>query len=317
MFYSYGITQIGTYHVDNGTVCQDSHMIRKSDEGFIVAAVADGLGSELYSDVASKIAAEKATEICVAKITSDSDEADVLSAIKEGFVSAFEEIEEVVKDNEHTLDQYDTTLTVAVIHKGRLFYGHAGDSGIVALTTDGKFEKITEQVRDEYGRVFPLFFQDKWVFGQYEGCVKSILLSTDGLLGPLFPTLLEDEPVKIHASLAQFFMDPDRLHIEEDGEEATKARIESYIGRIPAEQVNDDKTIVVIIDSDAPYAKQDDSYYAEPDWIELKRKYDEKWERELYPQRFDDDGNRIQDRPLIEDNEDKSTEEMDEEIDEE
>ena len=301
MFYSYGITQIGSYHVDTGTVCQDSHMIRESNEGFIVAAVADGLGSELYSDVASSIATEKATEVCLNIITADSDEEEILSAIKEGFSLALQTIEETVNVNKHSLDQYDTTLTLAVIHDARLFYGHAGDSGIVALTTDGRFEKITEQIRDDYGRVFPLFYQDKWVFGQYDGSIKSVMLSTDGLLEPLFPTLLEEEPVKIHASLAQFFMDPTRLHIEEDGEESTKARIEDFIGRIPSEQVNDDKTIVVIIDADAAYSKQDESYYSEPDWIELKRKFDDKWERELYPQRFDDQGNRIQENPLLED----------------
>ena len=64
MIYAYGVTQQGAYHVKNNVVCQDYHKIIKCSENMIIAAVADGLGSEEHSDVASKTASELSTEYC-------------------------------------------------------------------------------------------------------------------------------------------------------------------------------------------------------------------------------------------------------------
>lgn len=48
--------------------------------------------------------------------------------------------------------------------------------------------KVTEQQRDSYGRVFPLYFgNEKWVFGKCEKAVASVLLATDGMFETLFP----------------------------------------------------------------------------------------------------------------------------------
>jgi hypothetical protein len=64
-----------------------------------------------------------------------------------------------------------------------------------------------------------------------------------------FPFLLKDKPINIHVILAQFFMDNRVLHIDELGEEKIKSKMEDFIINIPDEQVNDDKTIVVLINS--------------------------------------------------------------------
>jgi hypothetical protein len=50
----------------------------------------------------------------------------------------------------------------------------------------------------------------------------------------------------------RFFMDNRSLHIDELGEEAIRAQMESFILNMPDEQVNDDKTIAVIINASAP-----------------------------------------------------------------
>ena len=77
-------------------------------------------------------------------------------------------IESVAAENGHELDQYDTTLSLVVFIGDRLYYGHSGDSGIIAMNTEGIYEKVTDQQRDSDGRVFPLYFgEDKWVFGRY------------------------------------------------------------------------------------------------------------------------------------------------------
>ena len=58
MIYYYGVTQQGTYHIEHDLVCQDAHYCKVINDHFAIAAVADGLGSEKYSDVASKIASK-------------------------------------------------------------------------------------------------------------------------------------------------------------------------------------------------------------------------------------------------------------------
>lgn len=284
MIYAYGITQQGTYHVKNNIVCQDAHNIIKCGDFMVVAAVADGLGSEEHSDVASKIAANRSTRYCVENICEDTTDEAILGILHDAFVLAQSEIEREAKKNHHELDQYDTTLSLAILKNGTLFYGHSGDSGIVALTEDGLYEKVTEQQRDSYGRVFPLYFgEEKWVFGKYEKAVASVLLATDGMFETLFPYLIQNEPVNIYVALARYFMDIQTLGIAELGEAAVQDKMSDFVDSISDDQVNDDKTVVVIANDAVVPKEQPESYYAEPDWRELKKKHDEAWRRAAYP----------------------------------
>jgi len=286
MIYAYGITTQGTYHIKNSIVCQDSHEIVKCSDEIVIAAVADGLGSSEHSKVASSIAAKTSTSHCKDNIIMANSTNDILDTIKASFSIAQQAIEKEAKVQGHDLNQYDTTLTLAVMAKGSLFFGHSGDSGIVALTSEGLYEKVTEQQRDEDNHVFPLFFEDRWVFGKYDREVCSVLLATDGMLEPLFPSLIKDENVNIHIHLARFLMDNRSLCIDSEGESTVRERIEKFILNIPDEQVNDDKTIVVLVDSSTESKLQPDDYYKEPDWAELKRKRDEEWKRIAYPHLF-------------------------------
>lgn len=286
MIYAYGITLDGTYHIKNSIVCQDAHAIEKCSDDMVIAAVADGLGSEDHSDVASRIAADTSTDYCKQNITESSSSGDILEIIKKSFTKAQRTIEKEVETQNHSIDQYDTTLTLAVFINDTLFYGHSGDSGIVALTTEGLYEKVTEQQRDEDSRVFPLFFEDKWIFGQFDKNVCSVFLATDGILETLFPYLIRNESIKIHVNLARFFMDNRALCIDKEGENPVKARIEEFLKNIPDEQVNDDKTVVVLVNSSIESKLQPDDYYKEPDWTELRRRHDDEWKRAAYPHLF-------------------------------
>ena len=104
MIHAYGITVQGTYHVKNNIVCQDAHNIVKKDKDIVIAAVADGLGSEKYSDIASKIAAEKSTKFCAERITKSSSEEEILKIIRAAFTVSQDEIEKTAADNGHSVD---------------------------------------------------------------------------------------------------------------------------------------------------------------------------------------------------------------------
>lgn len=291
MIYAYGITQRGLYHANKGTVCQDAHRYEKCSDGMCIAAVADGLGSEEYSDIASRIAVDVCVEHCKAIINEHSSDDDVLAAAKASFALAQARIEAEAENADRPLDQYDTTLSLAILICGTLYYGHSGDSGIIALTDEGRYEKVTKQQRDDEGRVFPLYFgAEKWVFGKWESKVSSVLLATDGVYELFFPVYIRNEEVSIYVALARYFMDPDILHIARDGEDAVCERIGKFLGGIPENQLNDDKTLLVVMDTDVIAIKQPEEYYAEPDWDRLKEQYKQKWLKEAYPDLYDADG---------------------------
>jgi len=69
MIISYKANMAGPYHIEAGLPCQDSFAIKKGSGSYIIAAVADGLGSELYSDIGSAVAASTAVDYCAERIS--------------------------------------------------------------------------------------------------------------------------------------------------------------------------------------------------------------------------------------------------------
>jgi hypothetical protein len=290
LIYSYGITEQGAFHIRNNIVCQDAHEIIKCPNGIAIAAVADGLGSEKHSDIASKIAVKVSTKYCADHIENGASVEKVLEIIRSSFFSAQRAIEEEAIRNDHELDQYGTTLSLAILNHDTLFYGHAGDSGIIALTTDGMYTKITSQQQDDMGRVFQLLCNDqRWVFAVADKKVSSVLLATDGILATFSPIYLRNQPADIYVPLLQYFMDNSRLRIDIVGEHETTQRIGEFIRKIPGDKVDDDKTLVVLVNPNVQIASQPPEYYAEPDWVELKRQFSESWKIEAYPHLYSDE----------------------------
>lgn len=291
MIYSYGISLPGTYHIKHGIVCQDAHNIVLCGKDMAVAAVADGLGSAEHSDIGSKIAVAVAVECCRKNIAKKATDEQILDIMKGAFHTAQRAIEQEATSKDRPIEQYDTTLTLAVLIRDALYYGHSGDSGMIALTAQGRYEQVTHQQRDSEGRVFPLFFTDKWEFARFGKKVSGVLLATDGMLEIFFPMYIKNEDVNIHVSLAQFFLDNRGLKIDKKGgQEKVTASMKEFMSNIPDEQVNDDKTIAVLVNTSVKtnWKRQPKEYYQEPDWAELKRRHDEAWRRQAYPGLYKD-----------------------------
>lgn len=287
MIYSYGITQQGHYHIKNNTPCQDAHLFKRWNDNFAIGVVADGLGSELYSDIASKIAVREVVSYCENVLTETSELEEILSVLKASFCKALETIEKTAKENNHDVTQYDTTLAVAIFLKGTVYFGNSGDSGIVVLNSNGTYESITEQQRDENGCLYPLCFgENYWVFGFKEN-VASVLLVTDGIYETLFPYLLQGEEISIYVALAHFMMSNACLNFSSSSENNVLEKMESFISGISAEQVSDDKTVLVMHDDTITVNYQPESYYQSPNWAVLKRKRDEVYKKLAYPHLFE------------------------------
>ena len=291
MIFHYGITKIGFYHIERGIVCQDYHLVKQIDKHLIIAAVADGLGSETHSDIASKIACEEALSYCEQHINRKSKDEEILKTIKESFHLALNTIKQYGQDNNIPLDQLDTTLVVSVYRHGHLYFGNSGDSGIVVLNSDGTYQAVTEKQNDENGCVFPLCFgEEKWEFGERDN-VASVLMATDGIFDLLFPYLLNDQDIKIYVPLCEYLMNNESLHFSNRSKDKVCQKMEAFIDSLTKEEVNDDKTIVVMLDTSIKVTRQDDSYYATPNWAELKRIRDEKYFKEAYPSLFEKQNN--------------------------
>ena len=262
MIYAYGARLPGGYHKRNNVVCQDYFAISKLGERAAVAAVADGLGSVRHSDEGSKIAALAAVGHCaglLAGIEANPKDEDVLDAIGESFALALREIRAEAASKNRSADLYDTTLTLAALIGEDLYFGQSGDSGIIALLTTGEYARVTVQQRDELGRVFPLCFQNMWVVSKFGGKTAAALLATDGML-----ELFSPSPAEIRVPLAEFFMNNMNLKIQATGENSVAAKMSDYMDSLPESQVNDDKTVAVLINARAKVGRQPKRYYAAP-----------------------------------------------------
>lgn len=274
-----GDSQIGLSHTKTGAVCQDSHFFGVR-HGIAVAAVADGLGSSRHSDVASEIAARVAVEYCIKELSAPHQ--DVTAVIRRSFDEALFRVKLEAKG---ALDDYDTTLSLAVLIQDRVFYGHSGDGAVIALRSDGFFESITRPQQGEgVGKektVFPLAAESRWVFGEYPYAVKALFLVTDGVLNKMMPPLLENQPSGIdHRYLYYLFRAVSRLQPgDADG------WIAEEVAQItPNESNHDDKTLLIMVSNDAGFTKQPGLYYEYPSdelWKQLKVSFDER----LYPYR--------------------------------
>lgn len=278
----YGESIIGTSHLSRGIVCQDSSRIEMLENGWCIAAVADGVGSAKHSDIASKIAVETVIELAANEMKQDNN---TFEEIEQIFSKAYELAEKRIVDKADELNKYitdfDTTLSCVAYNGETVVFGHCGDGGIIGLKNSGEYFRITQvQKADDGICVIPLRAGKKsWVFGHTDNDVASVLLATDGVYDTFFPYLLKGQPVEIYVPLIRYFMDNNYLNANIDTiEQIKKERIE-FITSDDYSSVIDDKTLVVLINSIVKPFFQQESYYDEPDWEYLI----EEWNKKAYP----------------------------------
>ena len=292
MLSSYSVNQAGPSHMLRGVPWQDSYSVQLvCDGGVIVAAVADGLGSESHSDIGSFVASHVSVKY-VADSLEDGDAEGLIETIREAFCEAYDAVLAEAARRDESAGEYDSTLCLAVFKEGTLWWGHSGDSGLICSHTDGTYQLVTRMQRDDEGRVFPLCFSERWEFGKVEN-VSTFLLCTDGILEVLAPPILQTMTDQaVDTRLVRMFLHPqkdDADHLEE-----LEAGACEYWTQCDPAVLDDDKTMVVVFDVENPPATQDESYYGGPDWAEIKKQIDEL----LYPQSASDEKHETEDLPL-------------------
>ena len=279
-----GHSSIGRSHEDKGIKCQDSCCYR-NDDNIVIAAVADGVSSSKHSDIASKTVANFVVDFLFEHIDKKDSADKILEIIKQGFDEALFRIKQIANG---VLNDYDTTLTVAVLIDDNLYYGQIGDSGIVALLEDGKFERVTEAQNGEgVGKdrpVYPLAAVSKWCFNKYDHKVKALFLATDGVLKHLEPPLLETAVYKLNHAHLRFLYS----NVNSKNNEDSNLWIKEEVENMPPEEVDyDDKTLVVVVNKNVKIKVQTKEYYEFPTpefWNSLLLENDKK----LYPYKYED-----------------------------
>ena len=280
MIFSYGFSTTGSSHSRKEIKCQDANKIIKLDNGAVIAAIADGVGSCAYSDIASSIAVDISARVCADEITSNGDGCDMLNVIEKAFTQAEREIDKRSLSDNHPITEYDTTLSLVIFDGKHISYGHCGDGGIIGLTVDGNYVKITSPQKSEGIYVIPLRAgKDTWIIGRAKEEFAGILLATDGVYDTFFPYLLKGQPVEIYVSLIRYFMDNNILNASVETIESIEKERKEYLDSAACASITDDKTIRVLINGDIQPKLKEDSYYAAPDWDALQLE----WNKKAYP----------------------------------
>lgn len=271
MIHYYSASMAGPYHIDNNIPCQDSRYIKQRDDGTTVAACTDGLGSEFFSDIGAQLGAYISVSYCAEHYDPDMSTDEVLHLIKVSFINAYKAVLKKAEEMGEDIDQFDSTLCLVIYDGENVWYGQSGDSGMVVRLTNGMYYPITEQQRDNDGNVFPLCSgPDYWMFGKVEGSVSSVMLMTDGVWEQICHPLLRKESVKVNTSLIAPFME--RTETDQDEIDGVQKACEGFLENFPRDQLDDDKTVVILYNTDNPATKMPVEYYLYPDWDRLKEK---------------------------------------------
>ena len=315
MICDYGITLCGKSHIAKSKVCQDNHKIKKLSNGWIIAAVADGVGSAPHSDIGSKIAVDTVVKMCEELMPYDYNEISIKSMLRTVYNYALKKIIKEAEEAGNPPENYDTTLTAVIYDGKRIIYAHSGDGGIIGLTAYGKYVEITKPQKGEDNiSVIPLRAgYTSWEINSYDEDLVSVILITDGMLDIMCPYLLnlDKDMSKVYVPLTSYFADPvgmDKKNIKKEIEEFVRAEdyvAEKFYKRLSEvykartkdfeecieeikkynfpltlmDNVQDDKTIVTLVNTEDEMKNAEGDYYREPDWNALQ----EAFNRLAYP----------------------------------
>lgn len=189
----YGMSLQGRSHKKTGAPCQDSNnFCYLENEKILIAAIADGVGSCIWSHWGSYTAVESAIMTLKREIEAISQgeplkiESLTANQIESLFNAAFSgarmAVEELADREKQSVYNFQSTLTVALYDGSRLTCCHIGDDGIVAQGTSGKYQMITQRIKGDEANSVVTLQSGKWFITTTSTEVTGFLLSTDGIL---------------------------------------------------------------------------------------------------------------------------------------
>ena len=193
-FFGYGLSQRGSSHIENNLPCQDFNALRivkTATHQFLVAIVADGLGSCVMSHEGSRAAVQTVAEHCehaLRQCTAPTDQ-QIQEILRDAFSMAWNAIENHASALNQIPFSFYTTLTATVYDGTKLHIGHIGDGGVVAVFRNNSIAMVTQRHKgDTANSVYPLQSgENNWQFFTVDKPVIGYAVATDGVLDHFVP----------------------------------------------------------------------------------------------------------------------------------
>lgn len=200
-----GVSLRGKSHVSLGMPLQDAHLCAALPGDALLLLAADGVGSEAHAEIGARVACSAAADSLRAGTDAPGED-----SLKEAFACAFLALHREAEAMGVPVSTLSTTLHAAILTPTALFWGHAGDGGILALTCDGSLLALTEPMNGPDGEsVIPLLAGSAfWQFGALDVPCQSVLLATDGVYNRLSPRALRQTGLSMDRAMALTFLSP-------------------------------------------------------------------------------------------------------------
>ena len=253
---AFGFSQQGSSHIAKNTPCQDRCGIRYLDaKPIVVCAIADGVGSCEMSHYGSDAAVRAALDTVVAELEPLADAPDFVfvdnqrmkNILVKAFEAAVDSVEETAQNMGNLPFSYQSTLTVAIYDGKSLYFGHAGDDGIVALCKDGTCQMVTARHKGAEATSVITLQAQQWQFGLIDREVACFVAMTDGVLDAVVGSQLFDNRIYYP------FFDPifrSEFVDEESVEKTCRCMFDILASDGYRERVHDDLTLVAVVNSE-------------------------------------------------------------------
>lgn len=216
----------------------------------IVAAVADGVSSMIMSGEGAHLASEAAVDAAAKAFVRGELAPGDASALKGVFERALRAVADVAAGEPAAdIASFACTLCLVVWDGARVWYGNAGDSGAIAVDAAGAPFTLTHLHRGPLScQVFPLHDTYHWEFGFAAGAA-GVLMATDGMLEKFadWEPGAYGAPTDFNRDAIDLFMACD---IDAEDVPALCGGAADYLRALPATCVDDDKTVVALINTD-------------------------------------------------------------------
>lgn len=250
MLLHYEASVTGPSHRLQGRGNQDSCCARVLDapRQTLIAAVADGVSSTILGGEGARLASEAAVDGAVEAVVRGELVPGDASALKGVFERALRSVADAAADEAAAdIASFASTLCLVVWDGAQVWYGNAGDSGAFAIDAQGAPFGLTHMHRGALScQVFPLHDTYHWEFG-YAAGAAGVLMATDGMLEKLaaWEPGAYGAPHDFNREAVDLFMACD---ITPADMPALCGGAADYLTSLPATCVDDDKTVMVLLD---------------------------------------------------------------------
>ena len=280
----WGFSQRGTSHEETDTPCQDRCLIEAiTSEGksVILAAIADGVGSCVLSHYGAAYAVGEALASLKKDLTENGmvvDDKFAGEMLRRAMAAACDRVRAEAEGMEQLEYSFQSTLTIVVYDGSTLYFGHAGDDGIVAILDNGTMDLATVRKKGvEASSVYPLQSMD-WEIRKADD-VNALVMATDGVLDAFVKNEVEGN--RIYYPFIEPAVEPGKSTVED-----VKKVAEFYYSFMEGPQyrsrVTDDLTMVVLTNQNK-ISKDNLPVFDEEAWNAYTREREASIRAALYP----------------------------------